>query len=94
MFTYGTAVLSHLPISKTIEHTFKPASPTLNKRFLLRRIAWKPDLNIDKEKYIDIVSVHLDFSRGSVRQQQIAEMTNALATRRYPIMILGDFNSD
>jgi len=94
MFTYGTAILSRLPISKTIEHTFKPSPPTLNKGFLLSRVTWKPDFNTDKEMYIDIVSVHLDFSRGSVRQQQITEMANVLSKRDNPMIILGDFNSD
>ena len=94
MFTYGTAILSRLPISNTIEHTFKPSPPTLNKGFLLSRVSWKPKSNSDKEMYIDIVSVHLDFSRGSVRQQQITEMANSLAKRDNPMIILGDFNSD
>ena len=94
MFTYGTAILSRLPISKTIEHTFKPSPPTLNKGFLLTRVSWKPDANTDKEMYIDVVSVHLDFSRSSVRQQQITEMATAFAKREYPMIILGDFNSD
>ena len=39
MFTYGTAILSRLPISNTIEHTFKPSPPTLNKGFLLSRVS-------------------------------------------------------
>ena len=43
---------------------------------------------------IDIVSVHLDFSRQSVRERQIEEMSNVLAGRSFPIIILGDFNSD
>ena len=94
MFTYGTAILSRLPISKTIEHTFKPSPPTLNKGFLLSRVAWKPKSNPAKAIDIDIVSVHLDFSRRSVRQQQIDEMANALANRKNPMIILGDFNSN
>jgi len=38
--------------------------------------------------------VHLDFSRKSVRQQQIMEITNILSQRSNPIIILGDFNSE
>ena len=94
MFTYGTAILSRLPVSKTIEHTFKPSPPTLNKGFLLSRVAWKPKSYSAEEIYIDIVSVHLDFSRRSVRQQQINEMAKALSNRENPMIILGDFNSD
>ncbi len=94
VFSYGTAILSRLPISRTIEHTFKPSPPTLNKGFLLSRVVWKPAGSHVEQNYIDIVSAHLDFSRHSVRQQQIDEMASALTERDYPMIILGDFNSD
>lgn len=94
LFSYGTAILSRWPVSETIEHTFTPSPPTLNKGFLLNRIIWKPDHNTNGEVFIDIVSVHLDFSRKKVREQQITEIANALAVRENPMIILGDFNSD
>ena len=31
LFSYGTAILSRLPVSETIQHTFSPSPPTLNK---------------------------------------------------------------
>jgi endonuclease/exonuclease/phosphatase family metal-dependent hydrolase len=43
---------------------------------------------------VDIVSVHIDFSRKSVREQQSAELSETLAGRGNPIIIMGDFNSD
>lgn len=94
LFTYGTAVLSRWPISETIEHTFEPSPPTLNKGFLLSHMTWRPEKATGKEVKIDIVSVHLDFSRQKVREKQIAEMAEALSRREHPMIILGDFNSD
>ncbi len=94
LFTYGTAILSRFPIIETIEHTFKPSPPTFNKGFLLGRVMWKPDAKAERTISIDIVSVHLDFSRKSVRQQQIIEITNILSKRSNPIIISGDFNSE
>ena len=94
LFSYGTAILSRFPMAETIEHTFKPSPPTLNKGFLLGRVMWKPDPEEDRTIAIDIVSVHLDFSRKKVRQQQIVEMTDMLSTRSSPLIILGDFNSE
>lgn len=94
LFTYGTAVLSRWPISETIEHTFTPSPPTLNKGFLLSHMTWQSDEAADKKLKIDIVSVHLDFSRQKVREQQISEIAEALAAREHPMIILGDFNSE
>lgn len=41
---------------------------------------------------IDVVSVHLDFLRPSLRKRQILDMVNALIHRRRPLVILGDLN--
>lgn len=94
LFTYGTAILSRFPMTETIEHTFKPSPPTFHKGFLLGQVMWKPDHKADRTIAIDIVSVHLDFSRKKVRQQQIIEITDMLSTRSNPMIILGDFNSE
>lgn len=92
--TYGTAILTRFPVIETIEHAFKPSPPTFNKGFLLGRVMWKPDPKAERVISLDIVSVHLDFSRKSVRQQQIIEITNILSKRSNPIIISGDFNSE
>ena len=93
LFSYGTAILSRLPIVEIIQHTFEPSPPTLNKGFLLGQVLWD-DSESAQGRTIDIVSVHLDFSRKSVRDRQIAEMREVLAGRNRPMIILGDFNSD
>lgn len=94
LFNYGTALLSRLPFTATLKHTFQPSPPTLNKGFTLGQVAWNPDNNADQSILLDIVSVHLDFSRKSVREQQTAELINIIAERSNPVIILGDFNSD
>ena len=42
---------------------------------------------------ITLVSVHLDFSRGSVRRSQIEQMTQQLAAIDTPLVVMGDFNA-
>jgi endonuclease/exonuclease/phosphatase family metal-dependent hydrolase len=94
LFSYGTAILSRLPVAETIQHTFEPSPPTLNKGFLLNRVRWTHNQENDRVITIDVVSVHLDFSRQGVRDAQIAEMSSVLADRKGPVIILGDFNSE
>lgn len=94
LFTYGTAILSRLPVTETITHTFKPSPPTLNKGLLLCRVMWKPDPEAGRAIAIDIVSVHLDFSSKKVRQKQIIAIADLLSTRSRPMIIMGDFNSE
>ena len=92
-YSYGTALLSVSPPSETIKHTFEPSPPTLDKGFTLAQIEW---LTADGERprEVDIISVHLDFSRQSVREKQVAEILEILSTRSNPVIIMGDFNSE
>lgn len=94
LFSYGTALLSRKPFAETLVHHFAPSPPTLNKGFTLGQIVWQPNLNIDKPMRVDIISVHLDFSRDSVRKTQTAELLAVLGKRSNPAIILGDLNSD
>lgn len=93
MFTYGTALISALPLTESIEHTFSPSPPTFNKGFVLAEVEW-PSSDKKTMRKIDVISVHLDFSRQSVREQQIKEMVEVLALRTNPTIIMGDFNSE
>ncbi len=93
LFSFGTALLSVLPLTETIKHTFEPSPPTLDKGFVLAQIDWFSD-DKNKSRKIDIISVHLDFSRQSVRDQQINEMLEILSVRKNPTIIMGDFNSE
>jgi endonuclease/exonuclease/phosphatase family metal-dependent hydrolase len=94
LFDYGTAFLSRLPFEEVLSYTFQPSPPTMDKGILLVQIAWMRKESDPEPLLLDLVSVHLDFSRKSVREQQIAELTRVLEERKHPIIILGDFNSD
>ncbi len=93
LFSFGTAVLSVLPLTETIKHTFESSPPTLDKGFVLAQIDL-PYGDGKKSRKLDILSVHLDFSRQSVRDQQIKEMIDVLSVRMNPTIIMGDFNSE
>ncbi len=93
LFDYGTALLSRQPFSEVLNHTFAPSPPTMNKGLLLGQIAWRAPGG-GRPRRVDILSVHLDFSRQKTRQRQIEELVAVLAGRENPGIILGDFNSD
>ncbi len=93
LFSYGTALLSALPLSESIKHTFESSPPTLDKGFVLAQIDW-PYGDGKKSRKLDILSVHLDFSRQSVREKQVKEMIEILSVRMNPTIIMGDFNSE
>jgi endonuclease/exonuclease/phosphatase family metal-dependent hydrolase len=93
LFSYGTALLSGVPIIESIQHTFESSPPTLDKGLVLAQIEW-PSTNKDQSRKIDIISVHLDFSRKSVRDKQINEIMELLSARNNPTIIMGDFNSE
>jgi endonuclease/exonuclease/phosphatase family metal-dependent hydrolase len=94
LFNYGTAILSHADFTETLNYTFEPSPPTLNKGFTLAQIVWQPYGEDQPAVLLDIVSVHLDFSRKQIRERQIREITQVLEGRDNPLIILGDFNSD
>ena len=93
LFSYGTAILSRLPFSETIKHTFAPSPPTLSKGFVLSQ---QPIFCHDgtQKCTIDVISVHLDFSRKSVRTKQINELKEVISARMNSTIIMGDFNSE
>ncbi len=93
LLSYGTAIISVLPITETIQHTFKLSPPTPNKGFILAQV----DMPCRDERLsckVDIVSVHLDFLRKSSRRKQIDELKEIVSARENPTIILGDFNSE
>jgi endonuclease/exonuclease/phosphatase family metal-dependent hydrolase len=88
---YGTAVLSRLPMRAGYALTFPPSPPTTRKGFTLAEVEWHNGANT---VIIDVVSVHLDFSRKSVRKEQLKEIRDTLLKRNHPMIIMGDFNSE
>lgn len=93
LINFGTGLLSTVPFQEIISHDFPKSPPTLRKGFTLGKIEWQPDKN-KPPLAIDILSVHLDFSRKRVREQQISDIIKVLENRTYPVIILGDFNSN
>jgi endonuclease/exonuclease/phosphatase family metal-dependent hydrolase len=93
LFDYGTAMMSRIPFASSGNHAFKPTPPSLTKGLSMGQIALMDDGKHDKTS-IHIVSVHLDFSRESVRSRQIKELIAVLPDRSHPLIIVGDFNSD
>ena len=88
---YGTAVLSRYPIEQGYQVDFNPTPPTTNKGFTLAEVNWSaPGQPL---RTIDVVSVHLDFSRRSSRIEQIKDIKSVLAERNNPTIVLGDFNT-
>ena len=86
--SYGTAILSRMPLGECSSMTFAPSPPTFSKGFVVATINWPGST----ETRVTVVSVHLDFSRSSVRRRQIEEMITALAEKPRPLVVMGDFN--
>ncbi len=94
LYNYGTAILSQASFTETLNYTFEPSPPTLNKGFTLAQIVWQPHGQNEAPVLLDIVSVHLDFSRKQVRERQVEEISRVFDGRENPLIVLGDFNSD
>jgi len=91
---YGAALLARRPYLETRACRFAASWPTPAKGFSMGRFGWFPQ-GPDKRKpvFVDVISVHLDFSRETIRTRQIDELRAALAGRKGPQIIMGDFNS-
>ncbi len=94
MYDFGTALLSSVPYTDSLSHTFTPSPPTTSKGFVMGKVRWNPDGKLPEPVTVSIISVHLDFSRKKVRESQTEEMRAMLPDIETPIIILGDFNAD
>lgn len=88
--SYGTALISRLPLTDARGVTFPPSPPTPPKGFTVARVAWPGQGDFQ----VEVVSVHLDFSRASVRKRQVDELVDHLSGRKGPLVVMGDFNAD
>lgn len=93
-YNFGTALVSKHSLQGGFTHSFKPSKPTTNKGFTLAALNWNPGNELEEPLRIKFVSVHLDFSRRSVRRSQIDEMTRILGNLEGPLVVMGDFNTD
>ncbi|MEH6636118.1 MAG: endonuclease/exonuclease/phosphatase family protein [Halioglobus sp.] len=94
LFTYGAALMSNFRLSETQSHSFQPSWPTTTKGFVRGSILWRDSEDRSATIPVTLVSIHLDFSRESVRRAQIDELVRELQPIETPLIILGDFNAD
>ena len=88
--SYGTAMISALEFRDPVACTFPMSPPTLSKGYLVATLDWPGRPGVE----VDIVSVHLDFSRGGVRKTQVTEMIAGLSGRGRPLIVIGDLNCE
>lgn len=90
MYSYGTAILSRCLLHDARVVDFAPSPPTTTKGFTQATIYW---LSGAGPIPVTLVSVHLDYSRKKVRDEQVAAMIAALSDLDSEVIILGDINS-
>ena len=93
-YDFGTALLSRHSFNGGFTHSFQPSKPTTTKGFTLAALQWNPGRRLPEPLRVKFVSVHLDFSRRSVRRSQIDELTQALSAIEGPRVVMGDFDTD
>jgi endonuclease/exonuclease/phosphatase family metal-dependent hydrolase len=91
LYTFGTAVLSRHRIADSSLNTFEPSFPTTTKGFVSATFNWMQE---DMVFPLTVISVHLDFSRQSVREEQTAQLVSFIKELNGPYVIAGDFNSE
>ena len=90
---YGTAIMTNLPLSMPVTHNFASSWPTPPKGFTKVTLAWQQAIDQPPVE-INVVSLHLDFSRQAVRYSQINELVALLSEEKKPLIIMGDFNNE
>jgi len=88
--SYGTALLSLLPLKKAQSFSFALSAPSFPKGYVIATMNWPGKT----DKLIDVVSLHLDFLRSSVRERQVKSLIQNLIKHENAFIIMGDFNSD
>lgn len=87
--SYGTALLSRLPLTNTKSVRFEPTGTTPRKGFVIGTVRWPQEPWTE----MDIISLHLDFARRDVRRRQVGMLINTVVRRHRPVIIMGDFNA-
>jgi endonuclease/exonuclease/phosphatase family metal-dependent hydrolase len=88
--SYGTALLANVDLTDAHAVTFDPSLSAVPKGFVISTIRWPGEPCVD----IDVVSIHLDFARQSVRRKQATELIETVRRRNRPVIIMGDLNSE
>ena len=88
--SYGTAILSTLPLKTPRSMTFAPSPPTLPKGIVLATVL----LPGFPQREVDVLSIHLDFASPSTRKRQVEALAGKLKYRKGPFVVMGDFNCE
>ncbi|MHC4663553.1 MAG: endonuclease/exonuclease/phosphatase family protein [Planctomycetota bacterium] len=88
--SYGTALLSHVPLATPESHRFERSIPTPRKGFVVATVTVWTFGN----REVDIVAVHLDFLRKGARNKQIKLLAEKLRGRKRPLIVMGDMNCE
>lgn len=88
--SYGTALLSRSRPVKSVSVQFPPSWPSKQKGYVAATLNWPVG---QQHVPITIVSVHFDFLRASVRDQQVNELVARLSDIDGPLVLMGDLNS-
>lgn len=91
LYSFGTALLSRHTFGFTDSHSFTPSFPTTTKGLVAATLEWPIG---DESRAVTVISVHLDFSRKSVRQAQIDELLALAGSVEPPIIVAGDLNGE
>ncbi|UCH46558.1 MAG: endonuclease/exonuclease/phosphatase family protein [Betaproteobacteria bacterium] len=87
---YGTALLSRDRPTESTSVKFSPSWPSKQKGFVTATFEWP----VGRQRIsITVVSVHFDFLRARVRDQQVNELVEHLARVEGSLVLMGDLNS-
>jgi endonuclease/exonuclease/phosphatase family metal-dependent hydrolase len=85
--SYGTALLSHLPLEATHSQAFLQNWRD-TKGFVAATVA--PDALAGEP--VDVVSIHLDFLADRVRRRQVEQLIERFRDHEGHLVVMGDFN--
>ncbi len=85
--SYGTALLSHLPLEATHSHAFLQNWRD-TKGFVAATVA--PEALAGEP--VDVVSIHLDFLADRVRRRQVEQLIERFRGHDGHLVVMGDFN--
>lgn len=85
--SYGTALLSHLPLAATRSHAFLENWRD-SKGFVAATVAPEALAN----EPVDVVSIHLDFLADRVRKRQVEQLIERFRGHEGHLVVMGDFN--
>jgi len=82
---YGLAVLSKYPILKSHIHRLPVGAEP--------RVVLEVEAMVNG-KPISFASIHLDWTKSSLRVAQFKALDKALAVRKHPVIVAGDYNAE